>query len=80
MQTLPENIAMCMQAALQMTPAQKQHARELHDYYWSRMRGIMAERQRLSMAMLVCLGQALKSVGCCCHWRSAAAEKVFGTD
>ncbi len=42
-----------VQAALQMSPAQIQHARQLHTYYWNRMRGIMAERHQLSKAMLV---------------------------
>jgi hypothetical protein len=34
-----------------MTPAQKQHARDLHSYYWKRMRDIMSERHQLSLAM-----------------------------
>ncbi len=36
-----------------MLPEQKRHARELHSYYWNRMRVIMSERHRLSMMMLV---------------------------
>ena len=51
-----------------MTPAQKQHARDLHNYYWKRMRDIMSERHQLSLAMAVrTSGILVKLKACLCR-------------
>lgn len=64
--TSGDSIYRVLQAALRMTPAQKQHARDLHTYYWKRMRDIMSERHQLSLAMAVRTSGTLctKSTAC----------------
>jgi hypothetical protein len=73
------SLALCvLQAALRMTPAQKQHARDLHTYYWKRMRDIMSERHQLSLAMAVRTSGFLLSRQPAHSCKAAGALLCFG--
>jgi hypothetical protein len=71
-------IRVILQAALQMTPSQKRHARDLHSYYWNRMRDIMSERHRLSLAMLVCKHGLLTHLRTCLNMKLPRCVESVG--
>jgi hypothetical protein len=58
--------------------AQKQHARDLHTYYWKRMRDIMSERHQLSLAMAVRTSGFLLSRQPAHSCKAAGALLCFG--